>query len=57
MSEAQIVVIYPRPTDIEAFEKIYIEEHVPMAVTKLIGKTKIVATKIGFFSSGCSAFP
>jgi hypothetical protein len=47
MVEAKLVVIYPRPTDIEAFEKkIYLTEHVPMAVKKLIGKTKIVATKI-----------
>jgi pimeloyl-ACP methyl ester carboxylesterase len=47
MAEAKLVVIYPRPTDIEAFEKkIYLTEHVPMAVKKLIGKTKIVATKI-----------
>ena len=46
MPGAKLVVIYPRPTDIEAFDKIHLEEHVPMAVEKLIGKTKIVATKI-----------
>jgi uncharacterized protein (TIGR02118 family) len=40
------IVIYPRPTDIDAFEKLYQEEHVPMAVEKLAGKTKIVATKV-----------
>lgn len=45
MAEAKLVVIYPRPTDLEAFEKIYVTEHVPMAVAKLGGKTKIVATK------------
>jgi hypothetical protein len=39
MAEAKLLVIYPRPTDIEAFEKIYLTEHVPMAVKKLIGKT------------------
>jgi uncharacterized protein (TIGR02118 family) len=39
-------VIYPRPTDIEAFEKMYQDEHVPMAVEKLGGKTKFVATKV-----------
>ena len=44
MSEAKLVVIYPRPTDIEAFEKIYVEEHVPLAVAKLSGKAQIVAT-------------
>jgi uncharacterized protein (TIGR02118 family) len=46
MAEAKLVVIYPRPKEIEAFEKIYMTEHVPMAVEKLIGKTRIVATKI-----------
>jgi hypothetical protein len=30
MSEAKLVVIYPRPTNIEAFEKIYLEQHVPL---------------------------
>ena len=46
MSETKLVVIYPRPKDIESFENIYLTEHVPMAVEKLSGKTKIVATKI-----------
>jgi uncharacterized protein (TIGR02118 family) len=45
MAAAKLVVIYPRPTDIDAFEKRYLEEHVPMAVEKLVGKTKIVTTK------------
>src|ERR1700726_1443685 len=46
MAGAKLIVIYPRPTDIEAFDKSYQEEHVPMAVEKLAGKTKIVATKV-----------
>ncbi|HYX28944.1 MAG TPA: EthD family reductase [Pyrinomonadaceae bacterium] len=46
MAGAKLIVIYPRPTDIEAFDKVYREEHVPMAVEKLSGKTRIVATKI-----------
>jgi uncharacterized protein (TIGR02118 family) len=46
MAEVKFMVIYPRPTDIEAFEKLYQKEHVPMAVTKMAGKTKLVATKI-----------
>ena len=40
------MVMYPRPTDIEAFEKVYQDEHVPMAVEKLAGKSKFVATKV-----------
>jgi uncharacterized protein (TIGR02118 family) len=46
MSEVKFIVMYPRPKDIEAFEKLYQEEHVPMAVEKLAGKTKFVATKV-----------
>jgi uncharacterized protein (TIGR02118 family) len=46
MADVKLVVIYPRPRDVEAFERIYTNEHVPLAVAKLGGKTKIVATKI-----------
>ena len=46
MAGVKFMVIYPRPTDIEAFEKLYHDEHVPMAVEKLAGKTKLVATKV-----------
>ena len=42
----KMVVMYPRTKDIDAFEQIYNDEHVPMAVDKLAGKTKIVATKV-----------
>ena len=46
MAGRKLVVIYPRPKDIQAFEKLYQEEHIPMAVEKLTGKTKVVATKV-----------
>jgi len=46
MANVKLVVIYPRPKDIEAFEKVYQNEHVPLAVAKLPGKTTIVATKV-----------
>ena len=46
MAGVKLVVIYPRPTDIDVFEKLYQEEHVPMAVAKLVGKTKLVATRV-----------
>jgi len=42
----KLVVIYPRPKDVEAFEAVYNQDHVPMAVAKLGGKTKIVATRV-----------
>jgi uncharacterized protein (TIGR02118 family) len=46
MSGAKIVVLYPHPKDAVAFEKVYVSEHIPMAVTKLNGKTKMVASKM-----------
>jgi uncharacterized protein (TIGR02118 family) len=46
MPQVKLTVVYPRPNDIEAFEKQYTEVHVPMAVEKFSGKTKIVATKV-----------
>jgi uncharacterized protein (TIGR02118 family) len=46
MSNGKLIVVYPRPKDIESFERVYKNEHVPMAVAKLGGKTKIVASKI-----------
>lgn len=46
MSGVKLIVIYPTPTDIEMFEAAYVNEHVPMAVEQLVGKTKIVATKV-----------
>jgi len=46
MADVKLVVVYPRPIDVDAFEKVYQNEHVPLAVSKLAGKTKIVATKV-----------
>ena len=46
MKSVKLVVIYPRPKDVEAFENVYQTEHVPLAVTRLSGKTKMVATKV-----------
>jgi uncharacterized protein (TIGR02118 family) len=56
MSEAKLIVMYPRPKDIDAFEKVYTEEHVPLAVAKVSGKTKIVATKITASPQGTPPF-
>ena len=46
MAGVKMIVMYPRPKDIDAFEKLYQTEHVPMAVEKLAGKSKFVATKV-----------
>lgn len=56
MSAVKLIVIYPTPTDVEAFEKLYTNEHVPMAVEKLEGKTKIVASKVLGSPQGDSPF-
>ena len=37
MARAKIVVIYPPPTDAEAFEKEYADEHIPMVAEKIGG--------------------
>jgi uncharacterized protein (TIGR02118 family) len=42
--------------DIAAFEKLYLEEHVPLAIAKFQGKTKIVATKILASAQGAPVF-
>jgi uncharacterized protein (TIGR02118 family) len=46
MAAVKLVVMYPRPKDVDAFEKLYQTEHVPLAVEKLQGKSKFVATKV-----------
>lgn len=46
MAGTKLIVIYPRPKDIEAFEKVYAGEHFPLAIEKLKGKTKIVSTRV-----------
>ena len=46
MTMAKLIVAYPQPTDVEAFELVYEKEHVPMAVANLSGKTRIVATRV-----------
>jgi len=56
MTTVKLIVAYPPPTDAEAFEKVYNEEHVPLAVAKLDGKTKIVATRIKGSPQGAPLF-
>jgi uncharacterized protein (TIGR02118 family) len=56
MSSVKMIVAYPRPLDIDAFEKLYIEEHVPLAIAKLEGKTRIVATKVLGSAQGTPQF-
>lgn len=41
-----MVVIYPRPVDEAAFEKVYRDIHLPMVEEKLKGLSRLVATKV-----------
>jgi uncharacterized protein (TIGR02118 family) len=56
MADVKLMVIYPRPKDVDVFEKVYQDEHAPLAVAKLDGKTKIVATKIIGSPQGTAPF-
>ena len=55
MGAVKLVALYPPPKDEAAFEKAYIEEHIPMAVAKVPGKTKMVATKFKGMADGSRA--
>lgn len=46
MPAAKLVVIYPRPTDEAAFEKTYVDDHIPMVEDKLKGMSRLVLTKV-----------
>jgi uncharacterized protein (TIGR02118 family) len=46
MTSAKLIVAYPQPTDVDSFEAVYQRDHVPLAVANLVGKTRIVATKV-----------
>jgi len=46
MPGAKIVVLYPRPTDVEIFERAYVEEHIPLAKSKIDGATKFIFTTV-----------
>ena len=56
MAGAKLIVIYPRAKDIESFERVYQNQHVPIAVEKLTGKTKIVASKVAGSPQGAPPF-
>jgi uncharacterized protein (TIGR02118 family) len=56
MADVKLVVIYPHSKDVDVFEKVYQQEHVPLAVAKLSGKTKIVATRVLGSPQGISPF-
>src|SRR5207245_2234174 len=58
MAVAKLIVIYPMPKDMAAFERAYSAEHIPMAarIFKAAGATKAVLTKMLGAPSGTPAF-
>ena len=41
MKSVKLIVAYPQPKDASAFEKVYQQQHVPMAIANLHGKTDV----------------
>ena len=56
MRSVKLIVMYPPPRDVAEFERRYQAEHVPLAIEKLAGKTKIVATRVLASPQGTPAF-
>ena len=56
MKNVKLVVIYPRPKDVDAFDHVYQSEHVPLAVARRAGKSKMVATKALASPQGTPSF-
>jgi uncharacterized protein (TIGR02118 family) len=56
MAAAKLIVIYPTPKDLDAFERAYSAEHLPMAapIFKAAGATKVVLSKVSGAASGVS---
>ncbi len=47
MAGAKLVVLYPYPQNVDAFERAYAEDHVPMVTRDTMkGITKFVATRV-----------
>jgi len=58
MAGAKLIVMYPPPKDLAAFERAYSTEHIPMAAPlfKAAGATKAVLSKMTGSPSGSPAF-
>ena len=58
MAATKLIVMYPTPKDMNAFEHAYNAEHIPMAapIFQAAGATKVVLTKISGAAAGTPAF-
>lgn len=58
MPGVKLIVAYPMPTDVAAFEHLYTTEHMPMArpAFEAAGATRAVLTKVTGSPAGAPAF-
>ena len=58
MPAAKLIVIYPMPKDVDAFERAYSAEHLPMAapIFDAAGATKAVLTRFSGAAAGPSPY-
>jgi uncharacterized protein (TIGR02118 family) len=58
MAGAKLIVMYPSPKDLDAFERAYSGEHIPMAASifQAAGATKAVLSKATAAPTGSPAF-
>ena len=56
MAGAKLIVIYPSPRDVKAFDRAYVQEHAPMATAQNFqGIAKFVASKVVGTADGSPA--
>jgi uncharacterized protein (TIGR02118 family) len=51
MAQTKLVVMYPYPSNVDEFERTYVEEHIPIA-KKIPNVTTFVATKVAATPTG-----
>ncbi|HTL77738.1 MAG TPA: EthD family reductase [Casimicrobiaceae bacterium] len=58
MAQAKLIVIYPTPRDVDAFERAYSGEHLPMAapIFEAAGATKAVLTRVAGAAAGAAPY-
>ena len=58
MAGAKLIVMYPAPKDLDAFERAYSGEHIPMAASifQAAGATRAVLSKVTAAPTGSPAF-
>ena len=58
MPSAKLIVMYPPPKDAAQFERVYLDEHIPLVTPHLKagGATKVVLTKVVGSPAGAPAF-